>query len=71
MSCPLYGARLMTIKGEPVFLLNRGSNQCALVMDAHSPCRMDIEGQKPDWDKCPRNPANYERLTVPAGARPC
>lgn len=41
-------------------LPNEGSNQCALVTRAHSPCIMRIAGLEPDWDKCPRNPVIAE-----------
>lgn len=35
-----------------------GSNRCALITDAHSPCWMEVgEGSNPDWAACPRNPA--------------
>lgn len=36
-------------------LFPTGGNQCALVTNAHAPCRMEMEGQEPNWERCPLN----------------
>lgn len=45
-------------------LIDTGGNQCALVLDAHSPCYLVVtENRPPDWLTCRRNPQH-----VPSGA---
>ena len=50
--CPYYG---MSGQGGLQRLFPSGGNQCALVMNAHAPCQMEIEGQLPNWERCPKN----------------
>lgn len=59
-NCPFYAASLFFRRGVmPAIISNPTSNQCAIITDAHSPCRMQVfEGQEPDWKRCMRNPAN-------------
>jgi len=57
MNCPFYGHALfpaMTARRQdpPFLLFASGGNQCALITTAHSPCKMEVEGQEPDWSKC-------------------
>lgn len=57
--CPFYGRALISfvIGGDdsvPFRLLDSRGNQCALVICAHSPCKMEIDGQPVDWRTCPR-----------------
>jgi hypothetical protein len=56
MNCPFYG-RAMYQKGVigaaiPFLLLDTNGNQCGLIADSHSPCRMEIDGETPDWRAC-------------------
>lgn len=49
MSCPYYG------KSSPpgnFGIVPTGGNQCALITEAHSPCRMEIKGDAPDFEHC-------------------
>jgi hypothetical protein len=57
MSCPFFGLALIGNTAPPWPIESNG-NQCALITAAHSPCRMSIEAQEPNWKECPRNPAN-------------
>ena len=58
--CPFYG-----FVGVPAFGLSmmdsRGGNPCALTLK-HSPCAMEVAGEKPSWDLCSRwnHQANQE-----------
>lgn len=45
--CPFYG-----FSGFSGILMDTEGNQCALVTGSHSPCYMEFQGQKPDWDEC-------------------
>lgn len=47
-----------TVVGErpdfaPFHLVNTNGNQCALVLDAHSPCQEEIAGREINWATCP------------------
>ena len=46
--CPFYG--FIGIVGAEVLLDNNG-NACGLTM-SHSPCKMEVDNQKPDWENC-------------------
>jgi hypothetical protein len=51
--CPFYGQCAL-----PVLQTTHptGGNQCALVIEALSPCVMEVyRNQPPDWAKCERN----------------
>jgi hypothetical protein len=55
MNCPFYGRSmfLSQVYGIPPFVLfPQKGNQCALVVKSHAPCRMEIEGETPDWKTC-------------------
>jgi hypothetical protein len=59
MSCPFYAHALVSPGpvGWSHLIANPGSNQCALITSANSPCWMDVaELVLPDWERCPRNP---------------
>jgi hypothetical protein len=54
-NCPFYGRALFMgiLGGKPPFVLvDQEGNQCALVMTAYAPCRMEIDGDTPDWRTC-------------------
>ena len=53
MNCPFYG-RHTVLRGAafPILIAQQG-NQCAVITTAYSPCRMEIDGQEPDWRTCP------------------
>lgn len=37
---------------ESQSLVAQGGNQCALVIESYSPCRMEIAGEEPDLENC-------------------
>ena len=45
--CPFYG-----FVGCGSFYMENKGNACALTGE-HSPCRMEMAGHAPEWDKCP------------------
>jgi hypothetical protein len=47
-NCPFYGYAMV---GD--IEISTGGNQCALIKNSHSPCRMEMEGKTPDWKICP------------------
>jgi hypothetical protein len=54
VDCPFYGHHLVKVEGRLPFLrLDQDGNECALIVDAYSPCQMEIDGRDPDWKKCP------------------
>lgn len=52
-NCPFYG-RALVFAGRPFTLLGTGGNQCAIIIDRHSPCALEIDNQPVDWRTCPR-----------------
>lgn len=54
MSCHLYGYHAVV---HLKVLIGSGGNQCPLIIDALSPCVMEMEHKEPDWLNCPRNRA--------------
>ena len=52
MNCPFYG-RHAVLRGPafPIMIAQQG-NQRAVITTAYSPCRMEIDGQEPDWRTC-------------------
>ncbi len=48
--CPFYGFS----EAMGVFMDQKG-NQCPLILSSYSPCRMEVEGKLPSWDRCPFN----------------
>lgn len=54
-NCPFYG-RSMVPTGtfeRPFLLIGLGiSNRCALILDAHSPCKEEIAGRQVNWGTC-------------------
>jgi hypothetical protein len=57
MNCPFYGRAMFcspvpTRSHPPFVLFRQDGNQCALVLTSHSPCRMEIAGETPDWKDC-------------------
>jgi hypothetical protein len=57
--CRFYGKNGMF--HEHFGLVDQGGNQCGLILDSYSPCRMEILGDKPDLVRCPVG-ANVRRL---------
>lgn len=65
-NCPFYGRSL--VFGTTLHDDFGGSNRCALITSAHSPCWMEVSEQRaPDWPLCPRNP-EYAAANVFVGA---
>jgi hypothetical protein len=59
LMCPFYGYALFhheAVGGGDTIMVPSQGNQCALITDAHSPCAMQIDGLRPEWEKCQRNP---------------
>jgi hypothetical protein len=57
MNCPFYGRAYfdpphISPNHPPFLLFGTHGNQCALVTASHSPCRMEIAGEEPDWKEC-------------------
>jgi hypothetical protein len=54
-NCPFYGRAIYPQVMLPLrfLLIDSQGNQCALVTDAHSPCRMEIDGLPVEWRECP------------------
>ena len=48
--CPFYG--FSAARGN---LIDTKGNQCALITNSHSPCRMEMNQEDPDWEACPYN----------------
>ncbi len=46
--CPFYG-----FNGMFGPLRDSEGNQCALITESYSPCRMEMDGKEPDWNLCP------------------
>lgn len=52
MPCPFYGHSAAQLIRT---LMQTSGNRCALITEAHSPCRMEIAHQEPDLEKCEFN----------------
>lgn len=50
--CPFYGFHY--VDRMNAFIDSMG-NQCPLVRNAYAPCRMEIKGEMPDWERCQYN----------------
>ena len=48
-NCPFYGFYMQSAMGV---MLDQSGNQCALITDSYSPCRMEVSRQNPDWKSC-------------------
>ena len=48
--CPFYGFHF----AMGLFMDSQG-NQCAMMNDSYSPCRMEIAAKTPAWEQCPLN----------------
>lgn len=55
MNCPFYGHAMHMIQDAqpPFILIAQHGNQCAVIVEAHSPCYMEMQHQTPDWQTCP------------------
>jgi len=66
LACPFYGASIHL--DQLIRIGADGSNRCALIVGAHSPCFMTaVENRPADWEDCPRNPEFVARCTWPVG----
>ena len=61
--CPFYGFH----QSPGLFMDSRG-NQCALITDSYSPCRMEVVGDPVDWDECPITTED-DKATIAASVR--
>jgi hypothetical protein len=59
IACRFYGYYVIE---EALALVAQSGNQCALIVDHYAPCQMEIEGQAPQWDRCPLNTPRAARL---------
>lgn len=58
-NCPFYGYALYSSvvmaaqsKTPPFVMFPTGDNQCALVGGWYAPCRMEQDGEVPEWNEC-------------------
>jgi hypothetical protein len=61
-ACRFYG---MSGQGGLNHLIPSGGNQCALILASIAPCQMELNGQPPQWERCPLNPASGIRVIPP------
>lgn len=47
-NCPFYGCH-----DAMGLLIDSGGNQCALISESYSPCKMELEGLPVNWKTCP------------------
>lgn len=56
MNCPFYGHALFlshAARSDPPFILfPQNGNQCGMITTSHTPCRMEMEGDVPEWTTC-------------------
>ena len=50
--CPFYGFHFCPPAGT---INDQQGNQCALVTDVYSPCKLEVRGRSPDFRDCPFN----------------
>ena len=67
MSCPFYGYAQIGRHGDKILFPSFG-NQCALDTRAHSPCKMEISGLKPEYTDCSRWTPNAPELHLQKAA---
>jgi hypothetical protein len=48
-------------------LVDQRGNECAVVFDSYSPCKMETLGYQPDETRCPRA-CTYQRIAPPPEA---
>jgi hypothetical protein len=54
-SCPFYNFSLINHQGIGAMIESpQEGNRCALIVDAHSPCVMEVAGTPIDYRSCPR-----------------
>ena len=56
MNCPFYGYSMFRSglrEGHPFILISTTGNQCGLIVDAHSPCLLDVARAPVEWRDCP------------------
>jgi hypothetical protein len=55
-NCPFYGYHMHRSRlpdaALPFLLIATTGNQCALLINRHAPCYMEIEGLPVDWREC-------------------
>ena len=67
MSCRFYGKshvvyHLIGLDGP---LLRQGGNECALICDSYSPCKMETLSRQPDENRCPIARGELRRIGAP------
>ena len=50
--CPFYGFHPSS---RYQVLIDSQGNQCALDNENYTPCKMEVLGEIPEWDRCPLN----------------
>ncbi len=60
--CPFYG-----FNGMFGSLIDQEGNQCGLITDSYSPCRMEVNEKTPNWHECPHNTEENRRAIVEGG----
>ncbi|MFA5992823.1 MAG: hypothetical protein WC796_03900 [Candidatus Pacearchaeota archaeon] len=56
--CPFYGMHY--VSSQRLFVDSRG-NQCSLVTCAYAPCKMEVQSEEIDWNKCHFNSKEGKR----------
>ena len=58
-ACPFYGMHAVP---EMRLLVSQNGNQCALILDAYSPCRMEMRKETPDLSRCELKSTELARM---------
>jgi hypothetical protein len=45
-----YDRAIATVQVQ--ILVAQGGNQCGLILDSYSPCRMEMRKEQPDFERC-------------------
>lgn len=61
--CPFYQLGFTSIG----FVQGENTNRCGLILKAHSPCEMELEGNTPQWNSCPRDNEGNHRAIAHSG----
>lgn len=56
INCPFYGSHMYHAASKlvepPFFLVSSHGNQCALIVTAYAPCKLELAGHRVDWRRC-------------------
>lgn len=58
-SCPFYGFYMGL-----GMLVDQEGNQCALITQSYSPCKMKTNNQTPSWKQCPFNTEENKKKLI-------